>query len=340
MLPKVEWNGRMIFRLSNLLTLLNASLTTTVRRRLHGPRQPNWGSDVETVITFLKKQTQTVSRMTDVQAGRDYYDAVLFCTPELERCQVEAVAGPVKGDWFTCENMASRRTVLYLHGGGYVHYTKSIRSLIALAAISTRGRTFALDYRLAPKHPFPAALDDALAAYQWLLTDQGVSPTELVVMGDSAGGHLTLSLLQALSARQIPLPALGILFCPWVDVQNRGESMQRNSQVDWIDKRILDQWGQCFYQGHDPNDGRITPALASLAGLPPLYIQCGQAEVLYDMICGFMEQARAQQADVRLDTWPGMVHDFQIFGAAAPESSEAWERVQQVVDGCLGSMSD
>ncbi len=327
----------MDFRLSNLFILLNAGLTTAVRRRLRGPRQPNWGSDVEMVVSFLKKQTRAVCRRTDVPAGRAYYDAMTFCTPGLAPYQVEPVAGPVKGDWFTCADHDPRRTVLYLHGGGYVHYTQSIRMLAGLAAATTRARTFALDYRLAPEHSFPAALDDALAAYHWLLSEQGVSPSQLVVLGDSAGGHLALSLLQALRDRHLPLPALAILFCPWIDVQNRGDSMQRNDRFDWIDKGVLDQWGACFYQGHDPDDQRLNPGQGHLGGLPPLYVQCGQAEVLHDMICEFVAQARAQQAEVRLDTWPGMVHDFQIFGPATPESREAWERVRQMVDGCLGS---
>ncbi len=191
--------------------------------------------------------------------------------------------------------------------------------------------TFALDYRLIPEHPFPAQLEDAKAAYHWLV-ENGVDPKRLVVIGDSAGGNLVLALLLALRDSNEPRPALGICLCPWTDVNNSGESMTRNEKYDWVEKRMADKWAQWFLKGADPRNPLISPLYANLGGLPPLYIQAGGSEILYDMICAFAERARAQQANVKLDVWENMNHDFQAFGDATPSSREALRRIGEWVD--------
>lgn len=194
---------------------------------------------------------------------------------------------------------AARVTVLYLHGGGYAYYSAAHQNLIALVTLAARARTFALDYRLIPEHPFPAQLEDALAAYRWLL-QTGVAPERLVVAGDSAGGNLTLALLLALREAGLPLPALGVCLAPWVDVLNSGASMTANAPYDWVEKRMADR-----------------------------------AEILHDMIRAFADRAAQQGADVELEVWPDMPHDFQAFGEVVPESKAALDRIRQVIEETL-----
>ncbi len=334
-LPATSRHGRTSDYLRNYCTLIGSGLAAAARQRLAGPRRPTWDVGVETVVDFLRRQTRAGLRFADVAQARAYGDALIFQSEAYDQCQRQPAAGPVRGEWYIPPNAIEGRTLLYLHGGGYVHYSFGIRQLIALVATACRARTFVLDYRLAPEHPFPAAYADALAAYAWLL-ESGLAPARLALAGDSAGGHLALTLLQALRDQAAPLPALGVLLCPWVDLQNAGASLQTNARYDYLDREILDRWAAWYIHDHDPLDPRLAPQRAPLAGLPPLYVQTGQAEVLYDMICAFAAQAQAEGAAVRLDAWPDMVHDFQVFGPATPQSREALARIAQAVDDCLG----
>lgn len=226
---------------------------------------------------------------------------------------------------------AKNITVLYLHGGGYAYYSKSHENLIALVTLAAKSNTFALDYRLIPEHPFPAQLEDALGAYRWLL-DTGTKPEKLVIMGDSAGGNLTLALLLTLRDSKLPLPALGICIAPWTDVENSGKSLKENERYDWVEKRMTLQWADWLCQGSDPSNPILSPINADLRGLPPIYIQAGDAEILYDMIKSFADKAQAQAANVRLDVWRFMNHDFQAFGDILSESKEALKRIGQVIE--------
>ncbi len=201
-------------------------------------------------------------------------------------------------------------------------------------AQAARSDTFALDYRLIPEHPFPAQLEDALAAYRWLLAT-GVRPEHLVVGGDSAGGNLTLALLLSLREAGLPLPALAICIAPWTDVANSGDSMTANEPYDWVGKRMPVQWAEWLCGGADRRNPILSPILAELRGLPPIYIQAGSAEILYDMIRAFAERGQAQQCNVMLDVWQNMNHDFQAFGDLMPESREALRRIGEVIDATL-----
>ena len=230
---------------------------------------------------------------------------------------IEPVAAPVRGDWYGPETQREGRTVLYLHGGGYAYYPRGHRNLIALVALAAKARTFALDYRLIPEHPFPAQLEDARAAYLWML-DSGVDPHRLVVAGDSAGGNLVLALLLALRDAQVPLPALAICLAPWTDIENSGASMIANAKYDIVERRMAMTWAQWLCHGADPRSPLLSPLRADLRGLPPLYVQAGDAEILFDMIRAFVARAQQQGAEVTLDVWKSMNHDFQIYGEVMP----------------------
>ena len=321
-----ELSGRWSYRLQSILRLYRSMLYVTIRRLLKGPRFPNWNWSIESSLHFLKAQTAAAFDLPNITDGREYEDALMFSSPALAQVRVEPVDQPVKGHWYHLKSESRSTTLLYFHGGGYAYYSKSHWNLIALVALAARSRTFALDYRLTPEHPFPAQLEDALAAYRWLL-ETGVAPERLLVAGDSAGGNLALALLLALRDARLPMPALAICLAPWTDVTNSGASMVANSACDWVEKRMADRWAEWFCQGADASQPLVSPIQADLSGLPPVYIQVGSADILHDMIREFADRAERQGAKVRLEVWPNMPHDFQALGSLTAESREALDRI-------------
>ncbi len=327
------FSGRWSYRLQNLADLLAQSAAVTVRRWRRGPRRPSWSWALESSTAVLRAQMAAgfhlAARTGAPTAGREYVDALCFASPAVPQVTIEPAAGPIKGHWYTPRAGAGPWTVLYLHGGGYYYYAKAHENLIALMALAAEARTFALDYRLIPEHPFPAQLEDALAAYRWLL-DQGVEARRLVVAGDSAGGNLALALLQVLRREGLPQPALGYGLCPWTDVENTGASLQSNADADSLQPYMAATWArQLCAGGADPRDPLVSPVHADLRGLAPIYLQAGGAEVLLDMIRAFAAHAAAQGADVTLDVWDEMPHDFQAYGESLPQARAAWQHFRQ-----------
>jgi epsilon-lactone hydrolase len=236
----------------------------------------------------------------------------------------------VRGRWFTPRSGVQDRTLLYLHGGGYAFFTKHYESFLTRVALAAQARMFVLDYRLTPEHPFPAQLEDALAAYRWLLA-QGQDPRRLIVIGDSAGGNLTLALLLALREAQEPLPLQAICLSPWTDMNSEYESMSSNESSDWMNKQEGNQWTHWFLNGHDATDPLVSPLHADLKGLPPIYIQASEAEILIDMINLFVEKAQEQGAAITLETWKAMNHVFQAYGPLVPQAAEALRRLGEFI---------
>ena len=325
-----ELSGRWRYRLQSLSKLYGSMFTVAIRRLLRGPRFPNWSWALELSIHFMKAHAAAAFDMPNISDGREYEDAFVFGSAAVAQVNIEPVTGPIKGHWYQPISTTGSVSILYLHGGGYTYYSKAHQNLIALVTLAAEARTFALDYRLIPEHPFPAQLEDALAAYRWLL-ETGVSAERLVVMGDSAGGNLAISLMLALREAALPLPALTIGLCPWMDLSNSGDSMTANEDFDWIEKRMPIRWAEWFCQGTNAANPQVSPIHADLKGLPPMYLQAGSAEILIDMIRAFADRAAGQGANVRLDVWLNMPHDFQAFGSMVPESKESLQRIAEVI---------
>lgn len=325
-----QLHGKWSYRLRSLLALYWSLLYVSIRRLIRGSLLPNWSWAFEASIHFIKHQTVTAFDMPNHAEGREYENSLVFTSPATAKIKIESVNEPVKGHWYHLKHETNGVTVLYLHGGGYAYYSKAHENLIALVTLAAGSQTFALDYRLIPEHPFPAQLDDALAAYQWLL-ETGIKPERLVVIGDSAGGNLTLALLLTLRDSKLPLPALGICIAPWTDFENSGNSLKENEPFDWVEKRMTLKWAEWLCKNTDPRNPIVSPINADLRGLPPIYIQAGDAEILYDMIQSFYDKAQTQGANIKLDVWRHMNHDFQAFGDLMPESKEALMRIGQVI---------
>ena len=237
------------------------------------------------------------------------------------------------------QNANEPTTVLYLHGGGYSFYPCGYADFIKQFALAANSRTFALDYRLSPEHRFPAQLEDALHCYRWLL-ENAASPDALVVAGDSAGGNLTLALLLALRDEKIPPPALAVVLSPATGLEGLRNSVDTDQRRDWIDQRMLEKWVGWFCGPDQLRSPLVSPGYADLRGLPPIYIQAGRAEILYASIQAFVEEARKQGADVRLESWENMTHVFQLFAPHVPQSIEALRRIGEVIRAGTGEKKD
>lgn len=233
-------------------------------------------------------------------------------------------AGGVPAEWVSMPGAAPGRVVFYLHGGAYVRGSIATH-LNLMAGISQAAgvRVLAIDYRLGPEHPFPAAIDDAVAAYRWLL-DQGIAPERIAFAGDSAGGGLALATLLTLRDGGDALPAAAVLLSPWTDLAATGKSLDTRAAADpMLSRDYLIDMAKMYLGSANPRDPRASPVFADLRGLPPMLIQAGTAEVLYDDATRVAEQAMAREIDVTFEAWPDMVHAWHLFAPVLPEGRQA-----------------
>ncbi len=231
---------------------------------------------------------------------------------------VPATVGGIEGEWVTADGVPTVATLLYLHGGGYFACTpKTYRPVTASFALAGF-RTFAPDYRLAPEHPFPAGLEDAVAAYRGLLQDHAAH--QLVIAGDSAGGGLCMSLLLSLREQGIPLPAAAMLFSPFVDLAATGESARTNSSRCAMFTHESFGRAALYYLGdRDRCTPLASPLYAELQGLPPLLIHVGADETLLDDSRRLAERAQRAGVKTQLKIWPAVPHVWQLFQRWIPE---------------------
>ena len=331
-----EFHGRLTYRFRNILLLFRVCFLVMVSRLRHGPRLSEWTWVFELATAFLKRQERIAFSLSTIAKQREYMDAIVVRSSELKHMQIEPVKiGTVMGRWFVPQTAPAEYVVLYLHGGGYAFSVRAHDNLIAFVALAAQARTFALDYRLSPEHPFPAQLEDAQAAYQWILSN-GIPSNRVVIAGDSAGGNLALVLLLALRDARQPLPALAVCLCPWTDMDSSYKSMKENEPSDWIEKRMAVRWARWLCQGTDFKNPLVSPVHGDLSGLPPIYIQAGDAEILIDMIREFVSKAQEQGAQITLEEWKQMNHVFQAYGTFTPQSKEALQRISEVIRQTMG----
>ena len=241
-------------------------------------------------------------------------------------------AGGVPGEWIAAPGADADRVIFYLHGGGYsMGSIKTHREMISRLSRASGARALAIDYRLAPEHPFPAAVEDATAAYRWLLST-GADPARIVIAGDSAGGGLTMATLVTLRDAGDPLPAAAVCLSPWVDMEGLGESMTTKAEADPMVSRedILDG-AKAYLGAADPRTPLAAPLYADLRGLPPLLIHVGTAETLLDDATRLAERAKSAGVDVTLEPWDDMIHVWQLMAAMLPEGQQAIDRIGEFI---------
>jgi len=328
----LHFRGPAKYRLLSMAEFGESVTEVWVRRMAKGPRRPGWNWFMELATELLKRRMSTVREMTDVQEARRYLDSLEIRLPELDEVDITQVTNErFRGSWFTPRKAEGGATVLYFHGGGYSFYPKAYASFIALVALAAKSRTFALDYSLAPEQRFPVQVREALDAYRWLLENSGDGHS-IVVAGDSAGGNLALALLQTLRDLRLPMPMLAIALSPPTDFEMDRAVAVRKADGDWIEMGMLERWADWFCDPEKRRDPLVSPLQADLHGLPPIYLQAGGAELLYDSIRAFADRARREGAEVVLESWADMNHDFQMFGRYVPQSAEALRRVGEMIE--------
>jgi epsilon-lactone hydrolase len=250
-----------------------------------------------------------------------------------------AALGGVPTAEITVDGIEPRHVVLYFHGGVYVlGDAVSAAGLASQIGRRTRATVISVDYRLAPEHPYPAAVDDALAAYQALL-DGGTDPSDIAFAGESAGGGLAVATLVNARDHGLPRPAAAYVMSPYADLTLAGTSMETKAGADpLLSRENLQARVPDYTAGQDAAAGLISPVFADLSGLPPLIIQAGSHEVLLDDAVRLARQAAAADVEVTLDITPGVPHVFQAYYAILDEAAAALDRAGQLLSAHLASV--
>jgi epsilon-lactone hydrolase len=281
------------------------------------------------ILVDMLRSAPPVPQDMDTASRRQRMEELTATAPLPDGIRATTVeAGGVPSEWVETDGTSPRGTILYLHGGGYtIGSVNTHRGLVGRLAIATGTRGLTVDYRLGPEHRFPAAVDDAVAAYRWLVRG-GTAPERIVVAGDSAGGGLTAALLVALRDAGDPLPAGGVCISPWADLACTGESMKTCAARDPMVQRgpLLDMAAE-YLGGQDPNAPLASPIQANLHGLPPLLIHVGTAETLLDDATRLADRARADGVAVDIEVWDDMIHVWHAFAPLLPEADEAIARI-------------
>jgi monoterpene epsilon-lactone hydrolase len=266
-------------------------------------------------ITALREVIAKRVRSDDIGQRRRDIDARGKAYKLAEDVVVDPVsANGVRAEWTSTPDADRTKAILYLHGGGYVIGSlDSHRHVAAEAGRAAGARTLALDYRLAPEHPFPAAVDDALSGYRFLLAG-GVQPDGITIAGDSAGGGLVAAAMMAIRDAGLPQPACGWAVSPWVDMEALGDSMTSKAATDpTVQKAGILDMAKLYLNGADPRSPWAAPIHGDLRGLAPLLIQVGAAETLLDDAIRLAQVAGAADVAVDLQIWPEMIHVWHLY---------------------------
>ena len=280
-------------------------------------------AELKIVVEMLRKVPAVNG--ADVLAMRKNMEAATAAAPRPEGVRVTPVrANGVPAEWIVAEGARDDVAIVYLHGGGYVMGSLNThRGHCARVSRAARARVLNVEYRLGPEHPHPAAVEDAVAAVRFVRAS-AVAPGRTALAGDSAGGGLTLATLVALREAGDPAPAAGLCISPWTDLALSGGTIETKAAEDPMvraaDLRLM---AEAYLAGRDPRTPLASPLYADLAGLPPLLLQVGSAEILLDDAVRVAERARKAGVEVALRVWPDMIHVWHAFADLLPEGREA-----------------
>lgn len=247
-------------------------------------------------------------------------------SPDVSIEQVDCDGIPC--EWVVAPDVDENKILLHFHGGGYViGHPSGYRNYNSRISEAVGARVLAVDYRLAPEHPFPAAFEDTLRAYKWVLA-QGCEPAQIGFTGESAGGGLVLATLLAARDEGVPLPAAAVAISPWVDLTNTGDSHVFNADADpMLEPMVLDPYTAAYLNGADPKNPLASAVCAELSGLPPIYILVGSTEVLLDDARALFMNASRAGVNTTIEVAPEMPHIWPIFAYQLPEGRSAITRM-------------
>jgi acetyl esterase/lipase len=239
--------------------------------------------------------------------------------------------GSVESEWVYTPDLDDQKVLFHLFGGGYIMGNLDSRRWIASIYMrETNLRCLNIGYRLAPEHPYPAALEDSITVYKWLLS-QDFDPQKVIICGESAGGGLAMATLLKIRELKLPMPASAILISPWVDLEGRGKSLRTNYKYEPILADGSKLMAMLYAGKNSKKNPYISPIYAELGGLPPLLLQAGGIEVIRDEVVLFTEQAKNAGVDVTLEVYERMTHVFQRFANKLEESMDAWNNIRNFI---------
>lgn len=245
---------------------------------------------------------------------------------------IEPVSGKgFKAEWITVPQSRENKAMLYIHGGGFVFHTHVHRQLISLIAKTGKVKALSLDYSLAPEHPYPVALHEAIAAYKWLIR-AGFAPKDIVIAGDSAGGALVLSTLHQIREEKLPNPSCTIVIAPATDATLKSSSIETNASSDFLIKAdTLAYFIQSYFQNTPTDNPIASPLHGQLKGFPPLLVHIDKGEILYDDSARLVEKAKSEGVEVELYESEGLWHVWHLFARYIPEARKAIEHIGQFI---------
>ena len=293
----------------------------------------SWQFKLYKLLLRLQFRGQVLDGSRPIETERANQERMLSFLRLPSACATESlmVAG-VPAEWIDNPTVDNGRIILYLHGGAYCLCSiNTHRTLAAYIGQAANAKTLIIDYRLAPEHHHPAALEDATAVYKWCL-DEGYDPQKIAIVGDSAGGGLTLATLLALREQNVPMPGTAVCLSPWVDLLGSGNSMQNKVEHDPIlSPKFLQNSAKMYTNGHKLENPFISPLYASFHNLPPLLIQVGTNEILLDDAVRLAEKAKVDGVEVTLDIWPEMFHVWQMASSFLPEAKTAVSQIGEFI---------
>ncbi len=288
---------------------------------------------MERVINLLKQFSESTLDFS-VESIREGLDQLgdMVKLPKDVKCET-VDAGGVPAVWISTPGVLNEQVILYLHGGGYVAGSiKSHENLAARLSRVSKLRVLLIDYRLAPEHIFPAAIEDSTKAYRWLVSNEEILPKDMIIGGDSAGGGLTIATLVKLRDDGDKLPVAAVCLSPWTDLAVTGDSIKTNADIDpFVPAVAVEIMAKLYYGDEDAKNPLVSPLYANLHGLPPLLIQVGTAEVLLDDSIRVADRAKAAGVDVQLEIWQDMIHVFAAFAEWAPEGQQGIEQINEFI---------
>jgi epsilon-lactone hydrolase len=282
--------------------------------------------------TVLRKMFKSQNLSVAEHRANDMKNSRLMGrAPKTVKIQQIDIDG-IQAEWLTPLEANHKQVILYFHGGGYVTGSiETYRMMCGLLANYTGVKVLIPNYRLAPENPFPAALDDALQVYRWLLK-QGYSSSNIIFAGDSAGGGLSVATALALRDKNESLPTAVVCLSPWADLTLKNETHISKAKAEAVLRTdVLREWALCYTNESNLGNPLVSPVYADFHGFPPLLIQVGTHEILLDDSILLAEKAKADGAQVELNIWDGMFHVWQALGDLIPENKKTFEEISQFV---------
>lgn len=284
------------------------------------------GPEIIKLKRILREKALPPGADVTLAQRRQGMEKVAFKVADDIAVEQVAVAGR-PAEWVRAPELRRQYALLYLHGGGYVMGSPNThRSLAGEISRAAQAAVLLVDYRLAPEYPFPAAVEDGVASYRWLLA-QGFAPRALAIAGDSAGGGLTVATLVSARDQDLPLPAAAVCISPWSDLTCSNDSYRTRAEADPMVTPDIVNMAHLYLQGTDPKHPYASPNFADLRSLPPLLIHVGRDEVLLDDAIKLHEKARADGVHSTLEIWDDMIHVWHAFHPMLPEGKQAIARV-------------